>query len=207
MGSILVVTAIPIVRAGLRIVLRENAEGYVLYEAGSVSEAQACTAQDLALIILDPELPDMNLPEFVRQLRQQSEHTPILFFGGRSAAMFASMAVKLGADGYLGRLSDEKTITAAIHTLLGGMQCFPKHKGLDVLSGKMQTLSPKEMAVLLLLRQGMRNKDVARKLFLSEKTISAHKHNILSKLGISAISEINEHDMAMGELSQLHGMN
>lgn len=102
---------------------------------------------------------------------------------------------------------ESRFIQGRLHTLLGGMQCFPKHKGLDVLSGKMQALSPKEMAVLLLLRQGMRNKDVALKLFLSEKTISAHKRNILSKLGISAISEINEHDMAMGELSQLYGMN
>lgn len=207
MGSILVITAIPIIRVGLRALLFDKVGEHAVHEASSVDEALACTAQDLVLIILDPEMPDVNLPEFVQQLRRQPVHAPMLFFGGRSAAMFASMAIKLGADGYLGRLSDEKTIAAAVHTLLSGMQCFPRHKGLDALSGKMQALSPKEMAVLLLLRQGMRNKDVARKLFLSEKTISAHKRNILLKLEISVISEINEHDMVMSGLSQLPAIN
>lgn len=207
MASVLVVTAIPVVRAGLRMVLREDVGALDVYEAGSVSEALTGVHVDLALIILDPELPDMNLPEFVRQLRDKFQNTPILFFGGRSAAMFASLATKLGADGYLGRLSNEKTIAAAVHTMLGGMQCFPRHKGLDLLSRKMQALSPKETAVLLLLRQGLRNKDVARKLHLSEKTISAHKRNILLKLEISVISQISEHDVVMSDLSQQHAVN
>ncbi|NYT61719.1 response regulator transcription factor [Alcaligenaceae bacterium] len=207
MGSILVITAIPIARAGLRMILRENVGEHILHEAGSVNDALACTAENLALIILDPELPDMNLLEFVGHLRRQSEHTPILLFGGRSAAMFASLAIKLGADGYLGRMSDERTIAAAVLTMLSGMQCFPRYTGLDLLSIRMQTLSPKEIAVLLLLRQGMRNKDVARRLYLSEKTISAHKRNILSKLEIDTISEINQHDLVMSGLGQLHATN
>lgn len=209
MGSILVITPIPIVRIGLRALLCGKVGEHAVYEAGSVGEALACAANDLVLIILDPEMPDINLPEFVHQLRQQLRvrHTPILLFGGRSPAMFASMAIKLGADGYLGRLSNEKTIAAAVHTLLSGMQCFPRQKGVDVLSDKMQALSPKEMAVLLLLRQGMRNKEVACRLFLSEKTISTHKRNMLRKLEISVISEINEHDMVMSGLSQLHAIN
>jgi Response regulator containing a CheY-like receiver domain and an HTH DNA-binding domain len=46
--------------------------------------------------------------------------------------------------------------------------------------------------VLLLLRQGLRNKDIAQRLFLSEKTISAHKQKVLHKLGVNAITQISE---------------
>jgi DNA-binding NarL/FixJ family response regulator len=198
MGSVLVVTAVPIIRVGLRVLLHEKLEMFDVHEASSASEALRCVAGDLALIILDPETPDVNMPEFMRQLRRQSGHTPILFFGGRSAAMFASLAFKLGADGYLGRLSDETTIVAAIHTLLGGMQCFPRHNVSHQLPDKMQALSSREVAVLLMLRQGLRNKDVARKLHLSEKTISAHKRNALHKLQISVVSQISDHELATG---------
>lgn len=106
--------------------------------------------------------------------------------------MAASLAVKLGADGYLHASSTEMTIAATIHMLLHGMRCFPKAPLPGYLSSGIQTLSEKELSVLLLLRHGLRNKEIAEKLYLSEKTISAHKHNILVKLGISTIAELVE---------------
>lgn len=202
MGAILIVNSMPIVRAGLRAVLQDMDAASVLHEAGSADEAQVSLAGSLALIILEPEMPNINLPQLVRQLRQQHSQVPLLFFGGRVGVMFASLAAQLGADGYLSKSSDEKTIMATVHTLLGGMQCFPRQpQGQGALSEKTQLLSQKEVEVLLLLRQGLRNKDVARKLYLSEKTISAHKHNILHKLGISALANISEHEQLMGGVS------
>jgi DNA-binding NarL/FixJ family response regulator len=205
MGAILIVNSMPIVRAGLRAVLQSMGVASVLHEAGSADEAQANLAGNLALVILDPEMPNVNLVQLVQQVRQQHRLVPLLFFGGRVEVMFASLAAQLGADGYVSKSSDEQTLVAAIHTLLGGMQCFPRmQQGLGGLPTKAQLLSQKEMEVLLLLRQGLRNKDIARKLYLSEKTISAHKHNILLKLGVTALAQINEPEQLMAGASLAH---
>ncbi|MBP6020109.1 MAG: response regulator transcription factor [Burkholderiaceae bacterium] len=196
MGSVLIINAAPIVRVGLRALLNGMGVASAIHEASSVEEALECVATGLILIIIDPEIPDTNLPEFMRQLRVQHGHASLLFFGGRSSSVFVPLAIRLGADGYLHKSSDQSTIVATINTLLDGMQCFPRSQGISPLLSKLQMLSPKEMEVLLLLRQGLRNKDIARKLFLSEKTISAHKRNLLLKLDIQIIAQLTEHDLS-----------
>lgn len=188
----LIVSASPFIRLGLRAILKEMGVASVLHETPTAREAQSCITPDLDLVIMDPELPDMNPISFVQQVRRQAELAPILFCGGRSATLYASLAMKLNVDGYLGDLADEKTIGATIRTVLGGMRCFPRREAADALSQKMQALSRKELTVLLLLRQGLRNKDIAQRLFLSEKTISAHKQKVLHKLGVNAITQISE---------------
>lgn len=188
----LIVSASPFVRLGLRALLKEMGVNSVLHEPHTMQEAESWIAPDLDLVIMDPEMPGMNPISFVQQVRRQAEQAPILFFGGRSATLYASLAMKLNVNGYLGDLTDEKTIVATIRTVLGGMQCFPRREVADALSRKMQALSRKELTVLLLLRQGLRNKDIAQRLFLSEKTISAHKQKVLQKLGVNAIAQVDE---------------
>jgi DNA-binding NarL/FixJ family response regulator len=188
----LIVSASPFVRLGLRALLKEMGVTSVVYDPHTTQEAESYIAPDLDLVIMNPEMPDMNPILFVQQVRRQAEQAPILFFGGRSATLHSSLAMKLNVNGYLGDLTDEKTIVATIRTVLGGMQCFPRREMADALSSKMQALSRKELTVLLLLRQGLRNKDIAQRLFLSEKTISAHKQKVLQKLGVSAIAQVDE---------------
>jgi len=202
MGSILIVSTLPVVRLGLRVVLKEVGVSSTLREAHSMQEAENHITPDLDLVVMNPDMPDMNPIAFVQKVRRQAEHVPILFFGGRSATLYASLAVKLEVDGYLGDLTDEKTIVAAIRTVLGGMRCFPKREHLDRLSTKVQALSQKELTVLLLLRQVLHNKDIAQRLFLSEKTISAHKQKILHKLGVSAITQVGENESFAGAVNE-----
>lgn len=161
-------------------------------EAGDAARAQDSSQQDLCLAIIDPKMPDLDPVRFIQQLHKHDSTVPVLFFGCTESIMAASLAVKLGADGYLHASSEEMTIAATIHTLLNGMRCFPKAALPGHISSRMQTLSEKELSVLLLLRHGLRNKEIAERLYLSEKTISAHKHNILVKLGISTIAQLIE---------------
>lgn len=198
----LIVSASPFVRLGLRAILKEMGVASVLYETHTMREAESYIAPDLDLVIMDPEMPDMNPILFVEQVRRQAEQAPILFFGGRSATLYASLAMKLNVDGYLGDLTDEKTIVATIRTVLGGMQCFPRREVAEALSRKVQALSRKELTVLLLLRQGLRNKDIAQRLFLSEKTISAHKQKVLHKLGVNAITQVDENHAPTGAFNE-----
>lgn len=194
MGSILIVNASSVVRVGLRTILNEAGIRAPTLEARNAQETRAHMHATLDLAIIDPGMPGINPLLLVQRLHKLSPGVPILFFSDRNTALFASLAIKLGADGYIDQSSEESTIAAAIHTVLGGMQCFPRSPTDDQLSGRLQTLSQKELTVLLLLRQGLRNIDIAEKLYLSEKTISAHKRNILLKLDIRTIADIVEHE-------------
>lgn len=204
MSSVLVASHLPVVRLGLRTILRQADISAELLEAQTPREAISYIDAALELAIVDPDMPEMNPILFVQQLRKSKPQLPIVFFGGKNPKLFASLAVKLGVAGYLGQLSDEATIAATIRTVMGGMQCIPRQHAEGELSGRLQALSEKELAVLLLLRQGLRNKDIAEKLYLSEKTISAHKRNILAKLNIRAITQFSEADLvATGGPEQL----
>lgn len=193
MRTILIVNAFPAIRTGLRTILREAGISTFTAEAGTAKEAEDRSTLELNLAIIDPDMPGLNPGVFIRHLHKLDMTVPILFFGGRCNALAVSLAVKMGADGYLDALSEEKVIAATIHTMLNGMQCFPKTHLSGPLAGRIQALTSRELSILLLLRQGLRNKDIATRLYLSEKTISAHKHNILAKLDISTIAEFNEH--------------
>jgi DNA-binding NarL/FixJ family response regulator len=189
MSSILIINPWPILRAGLRHILQEGDVPLTLHEAASTLDAREYMTSDLDLVILDPSAPDAHPATFVRQLRKEVGDVPILFFGGRDTALFASLAAKLGVNGYLGKDSNEKTIAATVQMVLAGMRCFPTTVESGASADKMQMLTQRELMVLLLLRQGARNIDIARTLYLSEKTVSTHKHNILLKLGPNAITQ------------------
>lgn len=195
MQTILIVNTFPALRAGLRMILHNAGIIIPVTEAGSAAQAQEHGMQDLSLAIIDPNMPDLDLAHFIQHLHKHDNTVPVLFFGYTESTVAASLAVKLGADGYLHASSDEVTIAATIHTLLNGMRCFPRDISPGHISSKMQTLSQKELSVLLLLRHGLRNKEIAEKLYLSEKTISAHKHSILNKLGISTIAQLIDQDI------------
>lgn len=194
MRTILIVNAFPAMRAGLRAILHDAGISAHTAEAGTAKEAQECSTLELSLAIIDPDMPGLNPALFIRQLHTQDATVPVLFFGGENNALAISLAIKMGADGYLDALSEEKVIAATIHTMLNGMRCFPKTPLPGHFSDRIQALSRRELSILQLLRQGLRNKDVATRLYLSEKTISAHKRNILNKLDISTIAEFIEHE-------------
>ncbi|MYN13497.1 response regulator [Pusillimonas sp. TS35] len=207
MPSILIVNSAPIVRAGLRSVLQGAGFTHALSEVNTPQEALDHVCTELALVIMDPREPAMSIAVFLSALRKNASGCPILFFGGNDVSLFAALASSLGVNGYLGQHSSEQTIAATARMVLDGMQCFPQavggsqgHHGHQ--SDRLQSLTKKELTVLTLLRQGLRNKDVARRLFLSEKTISAHKRNILMKLGVSGVMQISEREMVTESLNE-----
>jgi len=192
MGSILIASALPIVRLGLRAVLREVKPEAPVQEAGTARQIEDLACADTMLAIIDPDIPELNPVVLSQHLLRNTPELPILFYGGHNPGLYASISMKLGLAGYLSADADHATIVATIRTILGGMRCLPRQPIGDTSATRLQTLSQKELTVLMLLKQGLRNKDIAEKLYLSEKTISAHKRNILSKLNIRAIAQLSD---------------
>src|SRR5690606_35491176 len=188
MNSILLVDPWPVVTRGLSTLLHKAGIENRICEAHGLHEALQSMSGRLALLIFDPAMTDTTPDRLVDLARRTQRDLPILFFGNRGHSLYQSLAHMLAVNGYLEKNSNAETIVATVRTVMAGMQCFPHQSSFVIgCEAMVQKLSPKELVILQLLRHGMRNKDIAQRLFLSPKTVSAHKHNLLQKLGLTDI--------------------
>ncbi|WP_397475037.1 LuxR C-terminal-related transcriptional regulator [Pusillimonas sp.] len=188
MDTILLFDSWPVVTTGLSTLLQSAGIQNRIYAAHRLEEALQSMSGRLALLILDPGNSDTTPDKLVNLARRTQPDLPILFFSNHAHGLYLSMAYMLAVNGYLEKNSDADTIAATVRTVLAGMQCFPHQQAFPIsCDATVQKLSPKELVILQLMRQGLRNKDIAQRLYLSPKTVSAHKHNLLHKLGLSDI--------------------
>lgn len=187
-NTILVVDAHPVVACGLSNALRDAGIQNGVELAHTVQHASQALANPLGLLIFDPAMPDTTPDMFVVQARRKQPALPILFFSSQAYGIHLSLAQALGVSGYLEKTADLPTLLAAVRMVLSGMQCFPRTDPYaDQGAARLMKLSPRELVVLQLLRQGLRNKDIAERLYLSPKTVSSHKTSLMRKLGTSDI--------------------
>lgn len=188
MDTILLVDPHPIVTYGVNKVLQEAGITKSVVEVHTAKHALQAIDNTIALLIVDPAMSDASPDIFVEHVRRRQPDLPILFYSSQSFGIHLSLAKVLGVNGYVDKSIDVGGLLAIIRMVLAGMQCFPRREGA---AGKgaaaLLKLTPREMVVLQMLREGLRNKDIARRLHLSPKTVSSHKSNLMRKLGTSDI--------------------
>jgi two-component system, NarL family, nitrate/nitrite response regulator NarL len=153
--------------------------GYPTVEAESGEEALAAARQERpAAVLLDVCLPRISGYEVCQQLRDQlGEALPILFVSGeRTDPLDRTAGLLIGADEYLVKPLDVDEFLARMHRLVGRAPSWnPK---------EMFGLTNREQDVLRLLAEGLSQKEIARELVISAKTVAAHIQNVLGKLGV-----------------------
>ncbi|HYF77112.1 MAG TPA: response regulator transcription factor [Symbiobacteriaceae bacterium] len=193
MTTVLVVDDHSMVRMGL-IALLSRAPGLsVAGEAGRVSEALE-KAELLApdVVLMDVRLPDGSGIDCCRAIRSHRPETKVLMltsYDDRDAAVAAVMA---GASGYLLKQVEPEELLRAVRLVAGGA-CLLDPK---VTSGVLEyirrggpatetDLTDRERSILLLVGEGLTNREIAARLFLSEKTVRNYVSIILQKMGLS----------------------
>lgn len=194
MHTILIIEKLPVVRLGVRNLLINNGFPHEIIESVSLQAVPAELSQPVSLIIIDPAQASESGDRLVYRIRRRFPGVPVLFFCGRDIDIYSPLAVRLGISGFIAKDGEEVTVAAAVRMVLAGMQCFPVLDPAAVERPRyhdLSRLSVRELAVLRLLRQGMRNKEVSTRLCLSEKTVSAHKQNLFRKLGVRSVLQIS----------------
>ncbi len=184
MISVLIVDDHPVVRQGLRALLEVQDDMTVAGEAGD-GPAAISLAESLRpdIVLLDLKLPGMDGVAVLRPLRAAGLRVLVLTSATEPSA--AAAAVRAGAAGVLYKDIDPAALVRAIRSVHdGNVLLAPDAVGSLVRGSRADTLTAREREVLAGIADGKSNREIARLLRVSEKTVKAHVSAVLAKLGV-----------------------
>jgi DNA-binding NarL/FixJ family response regulator len=165
-------------------------------EAASLDEvtAQLMQKPDCDLVLLDLKMPGVQGLAGLAYLRAQYPGIPVAIVSGHEEAATIRRALALGASGFIPKSTPADTMRSAVKAILAGeiwapnvvLEATPHDKELDDLSKRLATLTPQQVRVLMMLRTGLLNKQIAYELDVSEATVKAHVSAILLKLNVDS---------------------
>jgi DNA-binding NarL/FixJ family response regulator len=195
---ILIVDDHAVVRAGLRMLIDQNPAMKVVGLAGNRSEALAIAASEQPdLIILDILLGDQDGLTILPDLREVAKNARVLVLTGLRGSESQRRAMLAGAMGVVLKEHAAEVLIKAIikvnegevwldrlmmGSLLDEMSQAPE---VDSEKGKIASLTEREREVIALIAEGLKNKQIGQRLFISETTVTHHLSSIFSKLDVS----------------------
>jgi DNA-binding NarL/FixJ family response regulator len=201
----------PVVREGLIAMLRTEPDFEIVGEAGTGPDAVALVAdRDPDVLLLDLELPGLDGVGVLRRLAEAGARTRSIVFTVFDTDDRIIGAVQAGAAGYLLKGVPRAEIFNAIRVVHAGGSLLHPVAATTVLrhvarggggEPKRAALTPREHGVLELLAQGCSNKEVARRLGMTERTVKFHVSSILTKLGAANRTEAVLHAIQAGLVS------
>lgn len=202
MVRILIADDHAVVRGGLRQFLAGTEDLKIAAEAATGNEALAhVRTGDWDVVLLDIALPDLNGLEVLKRIKRERPDLPVLIFSMFAEDEFAIPALNAGASGYLNKDSPPSQILTAIRTVVNGARYVSPTLAEKLLSGTAspgrtlphETLSGREMEVLLLLSKGVSLTNIGERLHVSVKTVSTYRTRLLDKLGVQSNAELTRY--------------
>ena len=187
--SILIADDHEVVRLGLRAILEARPNCEVVAEALDGKEAilkAITTKPDIAVVA--NTLPLVNGVEATRQIRASLPKTEVLVFAMHDNEMLIEELLKAGARGYVRKSDAKRCLLEAIEALAANRAYFSSahlEESLAKHALPQSTLTVPERAVVKLVAEGYSNKQIARLLNRSNRTVDTHRRNISDKLNLS----------------------
>ncbi|ANY15195.1 response regulator transcription factor [Bordetella pseudohinzii] len=187
MTTVLLVDDHTMFREGLALALQHAAPTLQLLPAATGAQALALLddLRGVDLVVMDYYLPDMAGTELLRRLRQRRPQLRILVLSASEDPEDRRRALEAGAQDYLHKSASSRTLAAALASLgqaRPGMP--PAADAAPDAAALLRTLTPRQVDVLRLMCDGLRNKAISEQLNMSEKTVKSHVSAILGTLGV-----------------------
>lgn len=207
MYNALVVDDHPFIRAAVVALLgQENFN--VVGEANNGADAlQLIKNLEPDLVVLDIAIPKLDGLEVISRINKLGLRAKVLVLTSQSALLYANRCRMLGAAGFISKLDELSELRKALDTVMSGYTVFPVLEG-DSVNRRIHDaseeylisqLSDRELAILQHLARGMSNLEIGKMMILSNKTISAHKNRLFSKLKVNS-------QVALADLAKRNGL-
>ncbi|HEY2587523.1 MAG TPA: response regulator transcription factor [Tepidisphaeraceae bacterium] len=193
----------PIVRQGLVQLINSEPDLTVTGQGEDAYEALRAIKQEKPdLCLVDVSLKNSDGIELLKELKAQDPDLAVLILSMHDESLYAERALRAGARGYIMKQEAPEVLLSAIRKVLGGEIYVSAKMGATLLqrmvggskkaSGElpMDRLTDREMAVFRMIGDGLSVKEIADKLFLSVKTVEAHREHIKEKLNLKSSAEL-----------------
>jgi len=186
----------PLFRGALREAVAGLLERVDIAEAGTFDEVAALLERegDVDLILLDLTMPGVRGFSGLMYLRAQYPSVPVIVVSANDDPSAIRRCMEFGASGFIPKTLGVEAMRGAVRGVLDGGLWTPPDVDLTAgsdaetseLMARMATLTPQQVRVLMMLSEGLLNKQIAYQLGVSEATVKAHVSAILQKLGVES---------------------
>lgn len=202
-----------IVRKGLIALLREEGEFDIVGEAeDGHSAVEKAVKLKPDIVVLDIGIPSLNGLEAAQQIKKQAPDIKILMLTRHENEEYVLKALKIGVSGYLIKKSAPNDLINAIHAAMANEIFLSPSVSTRIISrliqetadsgvedkGQVTSLTSREREVLQLIAEGLSNKEIGDKLFISPKTVKVHRSNLMEKLELHNTAEITQYAIRNG---------
>lgn len=178
-------------------IVADGLPGSNVLDAGDLTATIAAleTSPDVDLILLDLNMPGVQGFSGLIFLRGQYPIVPVVVVSATEDADTIRRSISLGASGFIPKSSGTDVMKIAIKAVLDGGVWVPDERVLHEdqqddelleIASRLATLTPQQMRVLMMLKEGLLNKQIAFELSVSEATVKAHVSAILQKLDVNS---------------------
>jgi DNA-binding NarL/FixJ family response regulator len=191
-SKVLIADDHPLFRTALRGTLRSMMPGAQVFEADSFAALKsAVQAQDLDLVLLDLDMPGTQGFSSLLWLRGEYQALPIVIVSGRAQPQVMRRALDFGASGFIPKSVDPSVMVTAVQAVLAGQVWAPPEATAEQVptaeqdrARRIASLTPQQFRVLMMVAEGLLNKQIAAAINVTEATVKVHVAAIMRKLGL-----------------------
>ena len=195
-SRILIADDHPLVRGALRQAVAGAVPDAIISECGDMDELSASLekAKGADLVLLDLNMPGVRGFSGLMYMRAQYPDIPVVVVSANEERDTIRRCIDFGASGYIPKTTDVEVMRQAVRIVLDGgawtppdvdLAAPPDKETADIVR-RLSSLTPQQVRVLMMLSEGLLNKQIAYELSVSEATVKAHVSAILQKLGVDS---------------------
>ena len=190
-----------VVRLGLSMMIKKLRPDFIVDEADDYQKVMSIIkVKNFDLAILDLNMPNGNFQEALQAIKSKNPNTKVMIFSSQDENLYAVRYLKMGADGFLHKLSSEEVINKALTKMLDKGRYMSEEvkesliysnlNNQEASPNPLEVLSDREMEIAERLIVGEPMKVISRNLNIHSSTVSTYKNRIFEKLNIQSIPEL-----------------
>jgi two-component system response regulator NreC len=203
-----------IIRDGLRSLISSEENMEIVAEAENGRDAVELARQHSPeIVVMDINMPDLNGIDATRLILEENPSIKVLALSVHSTSRFVKEMLKAGVSGYLVKQCAYEELATAINAVLEGraylssqivgmvMDDYAANSSSNK-NSVFTTLSAREREILQLVAEGLTSETIATRLFISVKTVSFHRRQIMKKLNLNSLAELIRYAISEGLVPQ-----